>query len=189
MLAATTFADCCCHSMRHIKTLWRLLHQLEVEKLSQQLERASVFSKGPRCYHRYRWRLLPLCIESARQSDNTQTANATCHLPPATRQSHSGSSTATCNSKSRRAALQQIVRLFAIEARAGCVATSLFGLFRFFLFAVFNLSLEAKVAKLVPRLTRLKPCAIAPRRQLDGMLFARWVCLAWLLVAGVCCFH
>lgn len=57
---------------------------------------------------------------------------------------------------------------------------SLFGLFRFSLFAVFNLSLEAKVAKLVPSLTRLMPSPYSPPPPLllpllDGMLFACWV--------------
>lgn len=45
-------------------------------------ERELQSSVGPRCYHRYRWRLLPLYIVRARQS-NTRTANATCHPPEA----------------------------------------------------------------------------------------------------------
>lgn len=137
---------------------------------------------------------IPLTFASFiyRKSATEQHSNGKCHLPP-TRSSgwnSSRSSRATCHSKSRRAALQQIVRLFPIEARAGtdagCVASSLFGLFRFSLFAVFNLSLKAKVAKLVPCLTRLILASfLAPRLLLDGMLFARWVASVGYLSFGL----
>lgn len=78
---------------------------------------------------------IPLTFASFiyRKSATEQHSNGKCHLPPTRssgwNSSSSRSSRATCHSKSRRAALQQIVRLFPIEARAGtdagCVAALL----------------------------------------------------------------